>query len=141
MAAKCNDPKCAIHGQIKVRGNVFTGAVVSDKADKTIIVERVLSKRVPKYERYRKVRSRITAHNPNCIKAKEGNIVKIGETRKISKTKSFVVLEVAGEEKVRVREEPFLEQEAVKEAKEAAKPVKEAPVEKTEVKEKSEEKK
>ena len=121
MAAKCNDLRCPIHGQIKVRGNVFTGTVVSAKSPKTVIVERILSKFVPKYERYRKIRSRITAHNPDCLKAKEGSIVRIGETRKISKTKSFVVLNVEGQENVRVREAPHLEKEEVKMERETLK--------------------
>ena len=90
----CNDAKCAIHGQIKVRGNIFTGKVVSSKAQKTVTVERILTQFVPKYQRYKKVRSRIHAHNPACINAKENDIVRIGETRKLSKTKAFVVLEV-----------------------------------------------
>jgi small subunit ribosomal protein S17 len=47
---------------------------------------------VPKFERYKKVRSKIAAYNPDCIAAKEKDIVKIGECRKLSKTKSFVVL-------------------------------------------------
>ena len=91
---KCNDLKCAVHGNIKVRGNVFTGKVIAAKADKTITVKRMLVKKIRKYERYKKIRSKIHAHNPKCISAKEGDTVRIGETRKISKTKSFVVLEV-----------------------------------------------
>ena len=90
--AECNDPKCYVHGHIKVRGNVFTGRVVSAKPSKTVIVERTLVHFVQKYERYKKVRSRIAAHNPACISAKEGDIVTVGETRKLSKTKNFVVL-------------------------------------------------
>ncbi len=91
--AECNDVKCPIHGHIKVHGNVFTGTVVSDKGDKTVVVEREVVRYVPKYERYRKVRSRMAAHSPLCMGARAGDVVKIGETRKISKTKSFVVLE------------------------------------------------
>ena len=93
---ECNDTRCPVHGQIKVRGNIFTGLVVSAKAPKTVKVERVLAHYVPKYERYKKVRSRIAAHNPPCINALEGDIVQIGETRKTSKTKAFVVLAVTG---------------------------------------------
>ena len=33
---KCNDPKCPKCGNIKIRGNVFTGIVTSAKADKTV---------------------------------------------------------------------------------------------------------
>ena len=83
-----------------VRGNIFTGTVVSAKSPKTVIVERTLTHFVKKYERYKKVKSRIPAHNPLEINAKEGDTVRIGETRKLSKTKSFIVLEIMkGEEK------------------------------------------
>jgi hypothetical protein len=47
---------------------------------------------IPKYERFSTKRTRLKAHNPDCIKAKEGDIVTIMETRPISKTKSFVVI-------------------------------------------------
>lgn len=91
---QCNDPKCPFHGHLKVRGNVLTGTVKSAKALKTVSVERALVKYVPKYERYKKTKSRVYAHNPDCIAAKEGDLVTIGETRKLSKTKSFVVLKI-----------------------------------------------
>lgn len=85
---------------LSIRGNVFTGKVVSAKTPKTVIVERILTQFNPKYERYKKIKSKIAAHNPPEINAKEGDTVKIGETRKISKTKSFIVLEKTGEEKL-----------------------------------------
>lgn len=91
---ECNDVKCANHGKVKVRGNVFEGKVVSAKADKSATVQMTSIRKVPKYERYMKVRSKVHAHNPKCINAKEGDQVVIGETRKLSKTKSFVVMEV-----------------------------------------------
>ena len=89
---ECTDKKCALHGNLKVRGNIFTGKVVSAKAKNTVTVERIIMHKVPKYERYKRVRSKIKAHNPLCMNAKEGDIVKIGETRKISKTKGFAVI-------------------------------------------------
>ncbi len=67
------------------------GTVVSDKAKKTVIVEREYTRYMYKYERSLRKRSRIPAHNPDCINAKVGDIVRIGETRRMSKTKSFVV--------------------------------------------------
>ncbi|MCX6800939.1 MAG: 30S ribosomal protein S17 [Candidatus Diapherotrites archaeon] len=81
-----------------VRGNIFEGKVVSAKANKTVAVERELTHYVRKYERYKKIKSKISAHNPGN-RAKEGDTVRIGETRKISKTKSFVVMEILGEKK------------------------------------------
>ncbi len=90
---ECQDEKCPHHGNLSVRGRVFEGEVVSDKMDKTIIVERNYAEKTPKFERYERRSSRIQAHNPPCVDAKEGDVVKIAECRKLSKQKSFVVLE------------------------------------------------
>lgn len=81
-----------------IRGNIYYGKVVSAKANKTVTVEREITQYLPKYERYKKSKSKVHAHNPNNM-AKEGDLVKIGETRRISKTKSFVVMEVLGKDK------------------------------------------
>lgn len=72
----------------------FVGKVVSDKAKKTVIVEVDYTKYVYKYERSLRKRSRIPAHNTDCVAAKTGDTVNIAETRRLSKTKSFVVTEV-----------------------------------------------
>ena len=82
-----------------IRGNIFEGIVVSAKADKTVTVERELTHFIGKYERYKKIKSKIRAHNPKSIGAKEGDRVRVGETRKISKTKNFIVMEVLGDKK------------------------------------------
>lgn len=89
----CNDPKCAWHGKVKVRGNLFKGRVVSARGQKTAIIEIEYAHYVPKYERYERRHSRIAAHNPSCIAAKIGDEVIIGETRPLSKTKHFVILQ------------------------------------------------
>lgn len=91
---ECEDPRCPFHGQLSVRGQVFTATVVSDRTDKTVVVQREYQKYTPKYERYEKRRSRINAHNPPCINAKRDDVVRIAECRPISKTKAFVVVEV-----------------------------------------------
>jgi|GEM_PF-545091 small subunit ribosomal protein S17 len=77
-----------------IRGNIFEGKVISAKAQKTITVERVLTHYISKYERYKKVKSKLKAHVPNGMEVSEGDKVRIGETRKISKTKNFVLMEV-----------------------------------------------
>ncbi len=79
---------------IPTRGDILTGRVVGDKMKKTVIVERDTTKYFPKYKKYAKARSRIVAHNPSSINAKLGDMVTIAETRKMSKTKAWVVVEV-----------------------------------------------
>ena len=70
------------------------GVVVSDKMDNTVVVMREFEKRATKYERFEKRQSKIHAHNPPCIEAKAGDRVRIAECRPLSKTKSYVVVEV-----------------------------------------------
>jgi len=91
---KCEDLRCPFHGTLSVRGRTFVGKVISAKMYKTVTVEFDRINYIQKYERYEKRRTRIKAHNPECINAKEGDIVKIKECRPLSKTKKFVVIEV-----------------------------------------------
>jgi small subunit ribosomal protein S17 len=91
MEKECNDKNCPVHGTISTRGSEIAGKVVSDKARKTVVVEREYTLFNYKYERSLRKRSRIHAHNPECINARHGDIVRIAETRKISRTKSFAV--------------------------------------------------
>ena len=93
----CNDPYCPWHGHIKIRGRVFEGVVVSNKMNKGVVVEWSYITKVKKYKRYMKNKTRVTAHLPPCILVKVGDRVRIGETRPISKTKSFVVFEKIGD--------------------------------------------
>ncbi|MBN2458014.1 30S ribosomal protein S17 [Candidatus Woesearchaeota archaeon] len=92
-----NDKHCPFHGEISLRGRIIKCKVVHAKVPKNAIVEWNWTKKIPKYERYEKKRTRINVHNPACISAKEGDIVKIMETKKISKTKSFVIVEKIGQ--------------------------------------------
>ena len=94
---KCDDPNCPFHGTLPVRGQILEGIVISDKAERTITVERSFYKFIRKYERYEKRKSRILAHKPDCIQLVVGDVVKIAECKPLSKTKHFVVVEVKGD--------------------------------------------
>lgn len=94
----CNDPHCGIHGQLIWRGRSFLGTIIASKAQKTATVEWTRKHHIPKFERYEKRRSHLQVHNPSCINAAKGDLVRIGETRKISKTKAFVILEKIGQD-------------------------------------------
>ena len=95
----CEDEKCAWHGSLPIRGKVVRGIVRSAKSQKTVVVEWGYHRLVPKYERYERRKSRVTAHNPDCIRAREGDIVTIAECRQLSKTKNFVIVEKIEKEK------------------------------------------
>jgi small subunit ribosomal protein S17 len=91
---ECQDLKCPIHGTLKTHGYEFHGVVVSDKARKTVIVERKYTTFLHKYERSLRKTSRIAAYNTDCVAAKLGDTVLIANTRRLSKTKSFVVTKI-----------------------------------------------
>ena len=113
--SECTDKNCPIHGGLKVRGREFTGLVVSDKMLKTVVVSWSRRLFVKKFERYERKRSKINAHNPECINAKKGDLVKIVETRPLSKTKSFVVTEILGaaSKKESIKAEAFEQNEMI----------------------------
>ena len=75
---------------------VYVGRVVSDKMDKSIVVEITTTQRHPKYHKQIKRSTRLKAHDENNI-AKDGDLVKIMETRPLSKTKRFRLVEVVEE--------------------------------------------
>lgn len=71
----------------------FKGTIVSDKMDKTIVVEVVRLKKHPKYERRFKVSKRYKAHDPdNKYKGKVGATVSIEETKPLSKEKRWIII-------------------------------------------------
>ena len=90
---QCNDKKCSFHGSVKVRGALIKGTVVSDRMERTVVVNVEYLHRIQKYKRYERRRSTISAHNPPCVDAKKGDKVTIGETRPLSKNVRFIVLE------------------------------------------------
>lgn len=96
---KCEDKKCPFHGNLSIRGRTFTGVIIAKDTHKTATVEWSYKFLIPKYERKEIRRSKIRVHNPPCIDANVGDIVKISETRPLSKTKNFVIIENLGKEK------------------------------------------
>lgn len=93
----CKDNNCPIHGNISLRGRTFEGLVIKNPFQKTATIEWERRKFVKKYERYEKKRTRVKAHSPTCLDIKKGNKVKIMESRPISKTKKFVIMQKISE--------------------------------------------
>lgn len=69
------------------------GEVISDKMDKTISVLIYRMVKHPKYGKYVKKTSVFKAHD-ETNQAKTGDVVKIRETRPLSKTKRWTLAEV-----------------------------------------------
>ena len=101
--AECNDPDCHIHGNLKTRGKVFEGTVIT-KSHKRIAIGFERSKYVQKYERYATYKAKIHARLPICMKNEIniGDYVRIMECRPLSKIIHFVVIKKirSGEEKI-----------------------------------------
>jgi len=75
---------------------VYQGRVVSDKMDKTIVVEVSTYKTHSTYGKRVKYSKKYKAHDENN-QAKMGDLVRIMETRPLSATKHFRLLEVVEE--------------------------------------------
>ena len=69
----------------------LTGTVVSDKMQKTVIVEIVRLKKHAKYKKYFKSSSRYKVHSPDNL-YHTGDKVIIQETRPMSKDKRWIVV-------------------------------------------------
>ncbi len=115
---KCKDENCPFHGSLKCRGRIFSGTVLSAKMRKTAVIEWTWKYYLPKYERYEKRRTKLKVHNPLCINAKNGDIVKIMECRPLSKTKHFVIVSISGKERGFKEKMEALEEAKVKKEKE-----------------------
>jgi small subunit ribosomal protein S17 len=77
---------------------VRTGVVISDKMDKSISVLVVRKIKHPTYKKFYNRSKKYIAHDPENT-CKEGDTVKISECRKISKTKSWYLVEVVERKK------------------------------------------
>ncbi len=93
-AKECDDANCPFHGNTRIRGKIMIGEVLSKKTKNTVIIRRDYVHFVKKFQRYERRNSKLAAHLPKCMwnEIQVGDIVKLGESRKISKTKAFIVL-------------------------------------------------
>ena len=74
----------------------FVGKVVSDKQDKTIVVLVETYKKDPLYGKRVKYSKKYAAHDESN-KAKVGDVVRIVETKPISKNKHFYLAKIVKE--------------------------------------------
>jgi len=91
---ECNDKHCPFHGILSVRGKLFEGKVVSAKAKNTIVLQKESLVYFTKFKRYARSKNTIHAYKPSCIDVEEGDSVLTAECRPVSKSVSFVVVEV-----------------------------------------------
>ena len=91
--AGCEDKNCHIHGNLKTRGKIFEGEVIK-KFPKRIAIQFERMVYVRKYERYKKLKTKIHARLPVCMEDEinVGDYIKIQECRPLSKLIHFIVL-------------------------------------------------
>jgi small subunit ribosomal protein S17 len=75
------------------RRKVRTGVVVSDTMDKTVVVRISSQVRHPLYHKIMRRTTRLNAHD-EANEAHVGDMVRISETRPMSKTKRWRVVEI-----------------------------------------------
>ena len=74
------------------------GTVISNKMDKTVVVQLVGKKKHPLYGKYVKYRTKYYAHDDANV-CEIGDVVKLLPTRPLSKSKRWVVSEVVQKSK------------------------------------------
>ena len=77
----------------RARRKTRVGKIVSDKMDKTVVVAIESSKKHPLYKKIVRRTDKFKAHDENN-ECKEGDRVRIMETRPISKDKNWWVVEI-----------------------------------------------
>jgi len=78
--------------KINNTGKTFEGSVISDKMTNTIVVSLEYTRRHPLYKKI--VRKHKNIYAENNLSAKIGDIVKVRETRPLSKLKRFTTLTI-----------------------------------------------
>ena len=79
--------------EARPRRKIRTGTVVSEKMDKTIVVRIVRILKHPRYQRVVRRSSKLMAHDEES-RARLGDVVRLMETRPLSKNKRWRLVEV-----------------------------------------------
>jgi small subunit ribosomal protein S17 len=82
-----------VHGASEGKRKVRQGIVISDKAQKTIVVRIDVARRHRRYEKIVRSSSTLHAHDENND-AREGDVVRVIESRPLSRTKRWRLVEV-----------------------------------------------
>ena len=89
-----NEKNNPFNGTLSIRGKIFEGTVINAKANGTIVIQKESPIYFKKFKRFGRSKNKIHAHVPSNINVEEGNYVVAAECRPISKSVSFVVVEV-----------------------------------------------
>jgi len=89
-----NESNNPFNGSLSIRGKIFEGVVINAKAKGTVVIERESLIDFTKFKRFGRSKNKIHAHVPSNLDVQEGDYVIAAECRPISKSVSFVVVEV-----------------------------------------------
>ena len=89
-----NENNNPFNGSLSIRGKIFEGIVINAKAKGTVVIERESLIEFTKFKRFGRSKNKIHAHVPSNLDIQEGDSVVAAECRPISKSVSFVVVEV-----------------------------------------------
>jgi small subunit ribosomal protein S17 len=92
-AAPAPEPLPPVHAPVEGTRRVRQGIVVSDKAQKTITVRIDIARRHRRYEKIVRSSSTVHAHDENND-AHEGDVVRVIESRPLSRTKRWALVDV-----------------------------------------------
>jgi small subunit ribosomal protein S17 len=87
------EPLPPVHAPVEGARKLRQGVVVSDKADKTITVRIDIARRHRRYEKIVRSSNTLHAHDENN-EAHEGDVVRVVESRPLSRTKRWKLIDV-----------------------------------------------
>ena len=89
-----NEKNNPFNGSLSIRGKLFEGTVINAKAKGTAVIQKESPIYFKKFKRYGRSKNKIHPHVPTNIIVQEGDHVIAAECRPISKSVSFVIVEV-----------------------------------------------
>ena len=89
-----NEKNNPFNGSLTIRGKLFEGIVINAKSKNTIVIQNESPIYFKKFKRFGRSKNKIHAHVPSNFDVQEGDYVIAAECRLISKSVSFVVIEV-----------------------------------------------
>ena len=89
-----NDKNNPFNGSLAIRGKIFEGIVINAKAKGTAVIQKESPIYFKKFKRFGRSKNQIHAHVPSNLNVQVGDYVVAAECRPISKSVSFVVVEV-----------------------------------------------
>ena len=89
-----NESNNPFNGSLTIRGKLFEGVVINAKAKGTAVIQKESPVYFKKFKRFGRSKNTIHAHIPSNLNVQKGDYVVAAECRPISKSVSFVIVEV-----------------------------------------------